>query len=111
MAKYGNEIINGQGGASSWATRMSAPMGLTVAANDATFPSDPKVIARSAIAVQMPFFDEATNAPILDKGVNAVEDNFPNDLVVDPKTYTVNPDYAGSELAASAPMTEIPGAW
>jgi hypothetical protein len=86
-------------------------MGLTVAANDATFPSDPKVIARSAIAVQMPFFDEVTNAPILDKGVNAVEDNFPNDLVVDPNTYTVNPDYAGSELAASAPMAEIPGAW
>jgi len=112
ITQYGNEILNGQSSASSWASRMTASMGLVVPPNDATFPSDPVAIARSAIAVQMPFFDEKTNAPVIDTGANGVEDNFTNDLVLDPSTYTSNPDYAaGGALVAQAPMGDIPGAW
>jgi hypothetical protein len=111
MAQYGNEIINGQGASVSWANRMALPMGLTVAGTNLTLPSDPVVIARSAIAVQLPFFDETKNAPVFDVGPNAIEENFANDLVVDPNTYTVNPDYQGGANAAGAPMVDIPGAW
>jgi hypothetical protein len=66
-------------------------------------------VARSAIAVQVPFFDETTNAPVFDVGPNAIEDNFTNDLIVDPKTIRQNPDY--SPEAYAAPLVDIPGQW
>ncbi len=109
LAKYGNEIINGQGAASSWPQRMTLPMGLVT--TDPTIPSDPAVIARSAIAVQVPSADATVNAPVIDVGPNALEENFANDLVVDPSTYTVNPDYASDATAGGAPLFSIPGAW
>ena len=109
---YGNEIINGQGALNSWQNRMTASAGLAVPANSTTIPADPAVIARSAIQVQMPFFDESQNAPVIDTGSNAVEDNFANDLVVDPNTYVSNPDHANSSATADgAPRFDIPGAW
>jgi hypothetical protein len=109
-ATYGNEIINGQGAANSWESRMTAPMGLPVPPNDSAIPSDPAVVARSAIAVQLPFFDETANAPVFDVGSNAIEDNFSEDLVVDPATYTANPDYSSGNVPG-APKFEIPGQW
>jgi hypothetical protein len=111
LSQYGNEIINGQGASTSWPSRMTSSEGLTVPPNDATLPSDPAVIARSAILVQLPFFDETAHAPVFDVGTNSDEDNFTNDLVVDPNTYVVNPDYANAAVAAGAPLARIPGAW
>jgi hypothetical protein len=105
LKNYGNEIINGQGAASGWDSRMTAPIGLPAPA------SDPVVIARSALLSVIPSADENTNAPVIDVGPNAIEDDFVNDLVVDPATYTTNPDYAGGSAASSAPMFSIPGAW
>jgi hypothetical protein len=111
VSMYGNEILNGQGGVSSWENRLTLSMGQAVAPGDSTFPSDPVVIARSAVAVQLPYSDESANAPIIDNGPNSVEDDFQTELTVNPSTYTVNPDYAGAATAAGAPMGTIPGAW
>jgi hypothetical protein len=111
---YGNQIINGHGSMTSWPDRLSAPdIGLAVPPNDDVFPSDPRVIARSAIAVELPFFDEAVNAPVLDNGPNGMVDDFGTDLKVDKSAYTVNPDYAGVNVPeqASAPRFDIPGEW
>jgi len=108
-AQYGNEIINGMEPLSSWANRLTSPMGMVVpAANAASPPGDPVVLARSAISVQTPAADETTNAPIIDVS-NAVTDDFSNDLVVDPSNVTTNPDYGPG--AALAPYAQIPGAW
>jgi hypothetical protein len=67
-AKYGNEIINGQGALSSWPDRMTSTMGLPAPA------VDPVVIARSAFEVTTPPVEEAALAPVID--VNGIEDNF-----------------------------------
>jgi hypothetical protein len=109
LAQYGNEILNGHGSTGSWANRLTQRMGLTVPAGDATLPSDPVAIARSAIAVQLPFFDESFNAPVFDVGPNSVVDDFPNDLVAAPTTIRRNPDYPLDSNAA--PLVDIPGEW
>ena len=91
---YGNEILNGQGSAIDWRTRATAAkIGAVVPPNDATFPSDPKAIARSAIAVQMPFFDEPVNAPIFDVGTHSIFEDFAVDAKVLPSAMSKNPDY------------------
>ena len=108
-SQYGNEIINGMEPLSSWANRATASLGNVVPANNAASPpGDPVVLARSAISVQTPASDEATNAPIIDVS-NAVTEDFSNDLVVDPANVTTNPDYGPG--AALAPYAQIPGAW
>jgi hypothetical protein len=73
-------------------------------------PSDPVVIARSVFELSTPAIDEAMNAPAIDVGPNAIEENFGADLTVDPATYKANPDYSGGTLPG-APVFEIPGAW
>jgi hypothetical protein len=108
-AEYGNEIINGQGSRSSWADRLTQPMGLPVPANSTTIPADPRVIARSAIKVQLPFFDETLNAPIFDTGPNSVWDDFDTDLIVPASAMGINPDYSANP--ALAPYATIPGGW
>ena len=108
-SQYGNEIINGQEPLSSWANRLTSPMGLAVPnTNAASPPGDPVVLARSAIAVQTLSAAEDVNAPVIDVS-NAVTDDFSNDLVVDPNSITTNPDYGPG--AALAPYAQIPGAW
>jgi hypothetical protein len=92
---YGNEIINGQGAAIDWRTRgTAAKIGAVVAPNDATLPSDPKAIARSAIAVRTPFFDEALNGPVFDVGPDSIFEDFAIDTKVSPAAMSQNPDYA-----------------
>jgi hypothetical protein len=94
-AQYGNEIINGQGSPISWANRATVgKLGGVVPPNDAVMPSDPKAIARSAIAVRMPFFDEPVNAPIFDIGAHSVFETFAIDNTVVPADIGANPDYA-----------------
>jgi hypothetical protein len=92
---YGNEILNGQGSTlldykavhssscapsgPSCVPNHSAPaeaLGRAVPPNDATFPADPVVLARSVIAVTRPAADEAQNAPLFDVGSNAAWDDF-----------------------------------
>ncbi|MES1195804.1 MAG: hypothetical protein ABUL58_02550, partial [Steroidobacter sp.] len=105
-AQYGNEIINGGASLASYPNRVkmngstpdptnSPDMGLPVPSSDTTIPADPVVIARSAMAVQMPFFDESTNAPIFDVGSNAFWDDFSNDYVVPPTDIGYNPEFHG----------------
>ncbi len=81
LAKYGNEIVNGQGAATSWSNRLTAlTLGQPVAAGDPTFPSDPAIIAQSALTLQVPFFDESVNAVVFDKGNNALYDKFQSEI-------------------------------
>jgi len=107
---YGNEIIGGMGSYSNWVDRLTEPMGYAVPAsgNALALPSDPVVIARSAIAVQVPGVDEAVKAPTIDVS-NAVVDDFSTDLVVAASSITTNPDYGPGP--ALAPLATIPGAW
>jgi hypothetical protein len=87
LANYGNEIVNGQGATTSWSNRLTATtLGMPVAAGDATFPSDPPIIAQSALTLQVPFFDEAVNARVFDVGTNAVYDKFENEIPFSPST-------------------------
>jgi hypothetical protein len=81
LANYGNEILNGQGATTSWSNRLTATtLGKPVAAGDSTFPSDPPIIAQSALTFQAPFFDETVNALVFDVGSNAVYDKFENEI-------------------------------
>jgi hypothetical protein len=75
IAQYGVEIINGQGAASNWFLQSGQLRGQAVA------PAAPNVIARSTIRVNLPFADEAVNAPIIDVGSNAKFDDFSIDGV------------------------------
>lgn len=81
LAKYGNEIVNGQGATTSWSNRLTATtLGQPVPAGNATFPSDPAIIAQSALTLQVPFFDETLNAKIFDVGANAMYDKFQGEI-------------------------------
>ena len=106
---YGNEIIGGMGSYSSWINRLTAPMGYAVpVAGSTSLPADAVVIARSAIAVQVPGVDEAAKAPTIDVH-NAVTDDFTADYAVPAAEVTTNPDYGpGPSLA---PLATIPGKW
>jgi hypothetical protein len=82
---YGNEILNGQGSALNdfknvyLGGGIGAPaevLGRSVPPNDATFPSDPVVIARSVVSITRPAADEAVNAPLFDVGPNSMWDDF-----------------------------------
>ncbi|MFO1435795.1 MAG: hypothetical protein U1F34_05345 [Gammaproteobacteria bacterium] len=82
---YGNEFLNGQGAVTPWSARnTSNQLGLAVPPTNTEFPKDPLVIARSALAVTLPFADEPVNAPIVDVGSNALFDDFSKDLVMTP---------------------------
>jgi hypothetical protein len=82
-AKYGNEILNGQGANTAWLN----PNGKRGTPQNAT---DPTVIARSVVQVKLPFADENTNAPIIDVGPESVFDDFAGDAVA---TLENNPDH------------------
>jgi len=85
LAKYGNEILNGQGATTSWSNRLTAlTLGKPVAPGDPTFPSDPAIIAQSALTLQVPFFDETVNAKVFDVGSNALFDKFQSEIPFDP---------------------------
>jgi hypothetical protein len=89
LARYGNEIVNGQGALTSWSNRLTATtLGQPVPAGNATLPSDPAIIAQSALTLQVPFFDEAVNAPIFDVGSNAVYDKFQSEIAFNPASVT-----------------------
>lgn len=86
-ALYGNEILNGQGSPigdykSVYQAGQNVPhppaevLGRAVPPDDALFPADPIVVARSVLGVRRPAADEALNAPIFDLGVNAMWDDF-----------------------------------
>ncbi|MES1192059.1 MAG: hypothetical protein ABUS47_13390 [Steroidobacter sp.] len=118
--KYGNEIINGKASLVSYPDRVKMnngvpdpangpDIGLPVPANDPTIPADPVVIARSAVAVRMPFFDESFNAPVFDVGPNSFFDDFSNDYTVPPSDMGYNSEFHGP-YAISTTAT-IPGAW
>ncbi len=89
---YGNEIINGQGSLISdykvvydrqgLSYTPAGPLGQPVPPNNTVMPSDPTVIARSAITVSRPAADESVNAPIFDVGANSVFDDFSTDGVM-----------------------------
>lgn len=119
-AQYGNEIINGTASLAPYPTRvkivgtllsplLSPDMGLPVPGSDTTIPADPVVIARSAIAVRMPFFDESTNAPIFDVGSNAFFDDFSDDYTIPPTAMGYNSEFHGP--FAISPAATIPGKW
>jgi hypothetical protein len=85
LAQYGNEIVNGQGATTSWSNRLTATtLGKPVAAGDSTFPSDPAIIAQSALSLRTPFFDETVNAPVFDLGANAMFDKFQSEIPFNP---------------------------
>ena len=118
--EYGNEIINGGASLVSFPSRVKMngtaldptngpDIGLPVPSTDTTIPADPEVLARSVIAVRMPFFDESANAPIFDVGANGFFDDFSNDLIVAPSTMGFNPEF--HDPYAISPATTIPGAW
>lgn len=125
-AQYGNEIINGQGASVTWPNRVISQasrildsltnfvtndpvVGLAVSPNSTTIPADPEVIARSAIAVQLPFFDESLNAPIFDVGSNAVWDDFSENITVAPSAITHNSEFHGAY--AIAPLFKLSDRW
>jgi hypothetical protein len=66
-AKYGNEILNGQGANTTWLN----PTGKRGTPQPTV---DSMVIARSVVQVKLPFADENTNAPIIDLGPESVFD-------------------------------------
>jgi hypothetical protein len=89
LANYGNEIVNGQGSTTSWSNRLTAlTLGKPVGPGDATFPSDPGIIAQSALTLQVPFFDESVNAVVFDKGNNALYDKFQSEIPFVPSSVT-----------------------
>jgi hypothetical protein len=99
LAQYGNEIVNGQGATTSWSNRLTAKtLGRPVAAGDSTFPSDPSIIAQSALSLQTPFFDETVNAPVFDVGANAMFDKFQREIPFNPASVSTI-----SQNGASAP--------
>jgi hypothetical protein len=112
-AQYGNEIINGQGSATSWTDRMNKNIlrGLPVSPASTTIPKDPVVIARSAIKLSLPATDETVNAPIFDVGANSTFDDFSENLVVAPASITNNNELAGPGNQWFAPLATIPGRW
>lgn len=86
---YGNEILNGQGSVLNDYTVSkengalpAEQLGRSVAPNDSRMPSDPIVIARSAIVITRPAADESENAPIFDVGTNAVFEEFATDGIM-----------------------------
>lgn len=86
---YGNEILNGQGSTpndytvvNDAHTMPAEVVGLPVPPSDPKTPSDPVVVARSAITVTRPAADESVNAPIFDVGNNAVFDDFGTDGIM-----------------------------
>jgi hypothetical protein len=90
-ALYKNEIINGQGASIDYPDRETVPfIGQPVAPDDATFPSDPVVIARSAFTVEIE--DQAAN-PSLDVGPHSFTEDFGKDMAADPASMQQNPDY------------------
>jgi hypothetical protein len=104
LKAYGNEIINGQGARTAWASRNTGnQLGLAVPADSTEFPRDPAVIARSALSLTLPFADEAENAPIIDVGSNAMFDDFKKDLVMAPGVYR--------DPWHNYPLGTIPGEW
>lgn len=111
--QYGNEIINGQGAATSWIDRMNPTIlrGQPVSPSSTTIPKDPVVIARSAITLTLPATDEAINAPIFDVGANSVFDDFTDNLVVSPASVSNNPELANPGNQWFAPLATIPGQW
>jgi hypothetical protein len=110
MSEYGNEILGGMGSDSNWIDRLTSPLGLAlpVLTSALDLPGDAPVIARSAIAFQVPGVDEAVKGPTIDI-TNAVVEDFSTDLVVPATSITTNPDYGPG--AALAPFATIPGAW
>jgi hypothetical protein len=89
LANYGNEIVNGQGATTSWSNRLTAlTLGMPVPAGNSTIPSDPPIIAQSALTLQVPFFDETVNAPVFDVGSNALYDKFQSEIPFNPASVT-----------------------
>jgi hypothetical protein len=89
LATYGNEIVNGQGATTSWSNRLTAQtLGKPVGAGDPTFPSDPAIVAQSALTLQVPFFDESVNAVVFDVGNNAMYDKFQSEIPFVPTSVT-----------------------
>jgi PKD repeat protein len=113
LAQYGNEIVNGQGATTSWSNRLTATtLGKPVAAGDSTFPSDPPIIAQSALSLQVPFFDEAVNAKIFDVGANALFDKFDKEIAFNPASVTKVSQSDGSlpGFSFGPPVTTTSGA-
>jgi len=113
--QYGNEIINGQGAATSWTDRMDLTVmrGKPVDPNSTVIPKDPVVLARSAVALSLPAADETVNAPIFDIGPNSMFDDFTDNLVVTPASMTNNAELtSGGNLTNwFSPLATIPGKW
>lgn len=92
--EYGNLILNGQGASISYTKRESEPwIGLPVKPNDPVMPSDPKVIARSALRVDVPEVSASKTVPNIDVGPHALTDDFNADHEVAPAAMAKSPDY------------------
>jgi hypothetical protein len=111
--RYGNEILNGQGAATSWTDRMnlSVVRGVPVDPASTTIPKDPEVLARSVIKLTLPATDEAINAPIFDVGTNSMFDDFTDNLVVSPASISNNAELTDGNNPWVAPLATLPGRW
>lgn len=111
--QYGNEILNGQGSATSWTDRMNLSIwrGLPVDPNSTVIPKDPVVLARSAIAVSLPATDESVTGPIIDVGTNSMFDDFTDNVDVTPANVSNNSELANPGNQWFAPLATIPGKW
>lgn len=97
---YGNVILNGQGASISYDQRETVPwIGEPVPPNDATIPSDPVVIARSALTIPMPTPEANPNVPSFDVGPHSLTDEFAADNQADPAAMSKNPDYGTTQNA------------
>lgn len=89
--EYGNVILNGQGASIDFRQRARAPyIGRVVPPNDPQIPSDPVVIARSALRVEMP---AVTSLPVVDVGPRSLFDDFSRDEGAAPSAMRQSPDY------------------
>ncbi|HEX4340361.1 MAG TPA: hypothetical protein VH062_30845 [Polyangiaceae bacterium] len=95
QSQYGNVILNGQGASISFDTRATAAkIGVPVPPNDPTIPSDPDVIARSALSVQFPF---GAASPVFDTGPHSLMEDFQTDMMAPVASIKQNPDYGTSK--------------
>jgi hypothetical protein len=107
-AQYGNVLLNGQGATIDFDARQTvATLGATVPPNDPTFPSDPTVLARSAVSVVMP---DLTTLAASDVGPHALVEDFTDDHVVAASAIGQNPDYATYNGFALDPLFQL-GNW
>jgi hypothetical protein len=91
IARYGGEILNGQWGSADFFDPAGQRRG------QARPPSAPQIIARSMIRVNMPFADEATDAPVIDVGPNSIFDDFRTDGVATAFTRIPTRSFSGSD--------------